>query len=208
MGIWWVSTGSPGGPRSFDPYRIADLEYRMWVAYYQRRWTRVLTGLVRLLQLGFGTDWARALRGAWLMLRATQLWAPFPDNDPDGARACMRELYELIRLRYGEPADPARAAVLEIDWWRLHRERQYAPDPADTGDELIQSVIRLYSYLYGVTEASVRPAAVHRVRAMDLSDQWVREGCLPGSPLLPLERAALVRAYAALLAAVHRAERR
>ena len=208
MGIWWVSTGSPGGPRSFDPYRIADLEYRMWVAYYQRRWTRVLTGLVRLLQLGFGTDWARALRGAWLMLRATQLWAPFPDNDPDGARACMRELYELIRLRYGEPADPARAAVLEIDWWRLHRERQYAPDPADTGDELIQSVIRLYSYLYGVPEASVRPAAVHRVRAMDLSDQWVREGCLPGSPLLPLERAALVRAYAALLAAVHRAERR
>jgi len=208
VGIWWVSTGSPGGPRSFDPYRIADLEYRMWVAYYQRRWTRVLTGLVRLLQLGFGTDWARALRGAWLMLRATQLWAPFPDNDPDGARACMRELYELIRLRYGEPADPARAAVLEIDWWRLHRERQYAPDPADTGDELIQSVIRLYSYLYGVTEASVRPAAVHRVRAMDLSDQWVREGCLPGSPLLPLERAALVRAYAALLAAVHRAERR
>ena len=208
MGIWWVSTGSPGGPRSFDPYRIADLEYRMWVAYYQRRWTRVLTGLVRLLQLGFGTDWARALRGAWLMLRATRLWAPFPDNDPDGARACMRELYELIRLRYGEPADPARAAVLEIDWWRLHRERQYAPDPADTGDELIQSVIRLYSYLYGVTEASVRPAAVHRVRAMDLSDQWVREGCLPGSPLLPLERAALVRAYAALLAAVHRAERR
>ena len=208
MGIWWVSTGSPGGPRSFDPYRIADLEYRMWVAYYQRRWTRVLTGLVRLLQLGFGTDWARALRGAWLMLRATQLWAPFPDNDPDGARACMRELYELIRLRYGEPADPARAAVLEIDWWRLHRERQYAPDPADTGDELIQSVIRLYSYLYGVTEASVRPAAVHRVRAMDLSDQWVREGCLPGSPLLPLERAALVRAYAALLAAVHHTERR
>ena len=208
MGIWWVSTGSPGGPRSFDPYRIADLEYRMWVAYYQRRWTQVLTGLVRLLQLGFGTDWARALRGAWLMLRATQLWAPFPDNDPDGARACMRELYELIRLRYGEPADPARAAVLEIDWWRLHRERQYAPDPADTGDELVQSVIRLYSYLYGETEASVRPAAVHRVRAMDLSDQWVREGCLPGSPLLPLERAALVRAYAALLAAVHRAERR
>jgi hypothetical protein len=180
----------------------------MWVAYYQRRWTQVLTGLVRLLQLGFGTDWARALRGAWLMLRATRLWAPFPDNDPDGARACVRELYELIRLRYGVPADPARAAVLEIDWWRLHRERQYAPDPADTGDELVQSVIRLYSYLYGETEASVRPAAVHRVRAMDLSDQWVREGCLPGSPLLPLERAALVRAYAALLAAVHHTERR
>jgi len=208
VGIGWVSMGSPGGPRSFDPYRIADLEYRMWVAYYQRRWTQVLTGLVRLLQLGFGPDWARALQAAWLMLRATRLWAPFPDNDPDGARACMQALYELVRLRYGEPADPARAAVLEIDWWRAHRKRQYAPDPAETGDELVQSVTRLYCYLFGETEASVRPAAVHRVRAMDLSDQWVREGCLPDSPLLPLERAALVRTYAALLAAVHRTERR
>jgi hypothetical protein len=46
------------------------------------------------------------------------------------------------------------------------------------------------------------------VQAMDLSDQWVREGCPPNSPLLPLERAALVRSYAALLAAVHDEEPR
>jgi hypothetical protein len=37
---------------------------------------------------------------------------------------------------------------------------------------------------------------------MDLSDQWVEEGCPPDSPLLTQEHAALVRAYAALLAAV------
>ena len=208
MNIWWAGMGSPAVPRSFDPFRIADLEYRMWVAYYRRRWTQVLTAMVGLLQLGFGTDWARALQGAWLMLRAAQLWAPFPDNDPDGARACMRELYELVRLRYGEPADPARAAILEIDWWRAHRKRQHAPDPAETGDELVESVTRLYCYLYGETEAALRPAAVHRVQAMDLSDQWVREGCRPDSPLLPRERAALVRAYATLLAAVHHEERR
>jgi hypothetical protein len=204
VGIWWVTPGALSGPRSFDPVRIADLEYRMWVAYYLRRWTHLVAALVRLLRLGFGTDVARILRGAWLMLRAVQLWAPFPDNDPIGARARMHELYALVRLRFGEPADPERAASLEIDWWRAHRRRQYASDPAETGDELVDSVTRLYCYLFGETEALVRPAAVHRVRAMDLSDQWVREGCRPDSPLLPLERAALVRAYAALLAAVHR----
>ena len=208
MGIWWVSPGSLDPARSFDPVRVADLEYRMWVAYYQRRWTQVLTASTRLLQLGFGTDWARALQGAWLIIRAVKLWSPFPHNDPDGARACMRELYELVRLRYGEPADPARAAILEVDWWRAHRERQYATDPAQTGDELVESVTRLYGYLFGESEAAVRPAAVHRVEAMDLSDQWVREGCQSDSPLLPLERAALVRAYAALLAGVHREEAR
>ena len=175
----------------------------MWVAYYLRRWTSLLAASVRLLGLGFGTDPARVLQGAWLMLRAVQLWAPFPDNDPDGAQARVYKLYALVRSRFDAPEDPACAARLEIDWWRAHRERQHAPDPAETGDELLDSVTRLYSYLFGQTEDAVRPAAVHRVRAMDLSDQWVRTGCVPGSPLLRLERAALVRAYAALLAAIH-----
>jgi hypothetical protein len=206
VGIWWVNMGSPGGLRSFDPFLIADLEYRMWVAYYLRRWTHLLGAFVRLLRLGFGTDFARVVQGAWLMLRAVQLWAPFPDNDPEGAQARMHEVYALVRLRFGAPADPARAASLEIDWWRAHRKRQHATDPAETGDELVESVTRLYCYLFGQTEEAVRPAAVHRVQAMDLSDQWVREGCLPDSSLLQLERAALVRAYAALLAAVHREE--
>jgi hypothetical protein len=200
--MWWVGVGSPGRRRSFDPHRIADLEYRMWVAYYLRRWPHLMAAAVTLLRLAFGTELGRILRSAWLMLRAVQLWAPFPDNDPDGAQARMHDLYALVRLRFGEPADPARAASLEIDWWRAHRKRQYAPDPAETGDELVESVTRLYCYLFGKTEAVVKPAAVHRVQAMDLSDQWVREGCPPDSPLLPLERAALVRAYTALLAAV------
>jgi hypothetical protein len=202
VGIWWESTGSSSGLRSFDPVRIADLEYRMWVAYYLRRWNHLLAAMVRLHRLGFGTNWLRVLRGARLMLRAAQLWAPYPDNDPDGARAHLRELYALVRLHFGQPADPAIAASLEIDWWRVHRKRQHAPDPAKMGDELVEAVTRLYSYLFGETEAAVRLTAVYRVQAMDLSDQWVRTGCRPDSPLLPLERAALIRAYTALLAAV------
>jgi len=179
----------------------------MWVGYYLRRWTHVLAAALRLLRLGFGTNLVRILQAAWLMLRAIQLWAPFPDNDPDGAQTYMRELYALVRLRFGEPADPARAAALEIGWWRAHRKRQYSADPAGKSDELLESVIGLYCYLFGETEAAVRPAAIHRVQAMDLSDQWVREGCPPDSLLLSYERAALVRAYAALLAAIHHEER-
>jgi hypothetical protein len=75
--------------------------------------------------------------------------------------------------------------------------------PRGDGGELVGSLTRLYSYLYGEPGDAVRPAAEHRARAMDLSDQWVAGGCQPGSALLPLEHAALVRSYAALLAAVH-----
>jgi hypothetical protein len=51
----------------------------------------------------------------------------------------------------------------------------------------------------------VRVAAEQRALAMRYSDQWVSEGCQLESPLIGEERAALVRSYAALLAAVHRA---
>jgi hypothetical protein len=47
-------------------------------------------------------------------------------------------------------------------------------------------------------------AAEQRALAMRYSDQWVREGRALDSPLVKLERAALVRSYAGLLAAVHR----
>jgi len=203
-----VSVGMPTRLRSFDPVRLADLEYRAWVGYYLRRWPRVLIALVRVVRMGFGMNWRRTLHGAWLMLRAAQLWAPYPDNDPKGALACMRRFYTLVKLTYGEPADPAKAAELEIDWWRVHREGQHrdgsrAIDDAEPAEELVESLTRLYCYLYGAPEAALQTAAVHRARAMDLSDQWVRQGCQPDSRLLPLEHAALVRSYAALLAAVH-----
>jgi len=193
----------PSKLRSFDPNRIADLEYQAWVGYYLRRWPQVLIASVRLVRSGFGMDWVRTLHGAWLVLRANQLWAPVPRNDPEGARRCMRRFYALVRLSYGHPADPAEAAKLEVDWWRAHRQNQYSADSRGAGDELVDSVTRLYSYLYREPEEAVRPAAVHRARAMDLSDQWVAEGSDPDSSLLPLEHAALVRSYAALLAAVH-----
>ena len=158
---------------------------------------------VGLVRVGFGMEWHRTLYGAWLMLRASQLWAPVPDNDPDGARACMARFFALVRLSTGEPANPAEAARLEIDWWRVHREAQYQGTRSGASDALVESLTRLYSYLYGEPESEVRPAAVQRARAMKLSDQWVREGCPPDSPLLAHEHAALVRCYGALLAAVH-----
>jgi len=203
-----VGVGAPTRLRSFDPVRLADLEYRAWVGYYLRQWPRVLIASVGLVRVGFRMNWYRTLYGAWLVLRANQLWAPYPDNDPKRAQACMRRFYTLITSVYGDPANPAKAAELEVDWWRVHREGQHGDsshviDDAEPGEELVEALTRLYCHLYSEPEAALRPAAVHRARAMDLSDQWVREGCRPDSGLLPLEHAALVRCYAALLAAVH-----
>ena len=45
VGTGKVSPGTPTRLRSFDPVRIADLEYRAWVGYYLRGWREVLVAL-------------------------------------------------------------------------------------------------------------------------------------------------------------------
>jgi uncharacterized protein YndB with AHSA1/START domain len=189
--------------RAFDPRRVGELECTAWVAYYRRDWLAFLRSAVGLTRHTFGLPWPSTLRGAWLVLRANQLWAPFPVNDPDGARRTMESFYRLIARRYGESFDPARAAALEVEWWRVHREHQHS-DAGGDDRALVDALSALYAYAYAVPEASVQPAAEQRALAMHYSDAWVAGGCDLQSPFIAEERAALVRSYAGLLAAVHR----
>ncbi len=188
--------------RMFDPRLVGGLECAAWVAYYRREWISFLRSAILLTRHTFGLPWPETLLGAWLVLRANQLWAPSPVNDPVGARRAMERFYAMVKNRYHEPFDPAVAAGLEVEWWRVHREHQQSTSSGDQRP-LTESLAELYAYVYGVPESTVQGAADQRALAMDHSDRWVREGCDPASELIPLERAALVRSYAALLAAVH-----
>lgn len=189
--------------RSFDPRRLGAAECDAWVGYYRRRWPTVLSAAVRMVRIGFDLPWPVALYGAFLVLRANQLWAPVPDNDPDGARATMRRFYSLAARTSGERFDVDEAARLEVEWWRVHRHLQRdAPD--EDQEVLVDALAALYAHVYGVATDTVRLAAAQRAAAARISDGWVADGRDPQSPALAAERAALVRSYAALLAAVHR----
>jgi len=197
-------TGSAVKPhRAFDPRRVGGLEADAWVAYYRREWAAFLRSAIALTRHTFGLPWPSTLWGAWLVLRANQLWAPYPENDREGARRTMERFYRLVARHYAEPLDPFRASELEVEWWRVHREHQRG-DAADGEGPLVAALAALYSYVYDVPAAEVTVAAEQRALAMRYSDRWVREGCDRASPLLAQERAALVRSYAGLLAAVHR----
>jgi hypothetical protein len=190
--------------RAFDPRLVGSLETTTWVTYYRREWISFLSAAVRVTRHGFGLPWLQTLQAAWLVLRANQLWAPFPENDAEGARRAMQRFYELVKRRHGETFDPVTASRLEVEWWRVHREHQHNGHAADGDGPLVDALAALYAYVFGVEEDRVRPAGEQRAEAMRYSDRWVREGCSLASPLIELERAALIRSYAALLAAVHR----
>jgi len=191
-----------GGPRDFDADGLAKAEFDGWVGYYRREWRKVLAASVRMVRLGFGMPWSKTLRGAWFVLRANQLWAPYPQNDPIGARNYMRRFYELVAEDGQMGFDPGKAAKLEVEWWRVHRLHQREGEAVE--DNLTSALVELYSYVYGVAPETVRDAALHRVIAMRHSDAWVQAGCQLDDPLLTEELDELQRSYAALLDAVKR----
>jgi hypothetical protein len=189
--------------RSFDPRKVGGRECRAWETYYRREWAAFLAASVGLVRAAFGMSWPRTLVGAWLVLRANQVWAPYPDNDPEAARRLMTRFYQLLRKSSRERFDPGRAAWLEVEWWRVHREAQHG-EGSGTSPELTAALRDLYVYSYSVEPGDVEFAAALRAEAMDVSDAWVEAGCDPADPRLARERALLVRSYASLLAAVHR----
>jgi hypothetical protein len=124
-------------------------------------------------------SWPRTVVGAWLVLRANMVWAPYPDNDPDKARALMTRFYQLLRKSGETGFAPRRAAELEVEWWRVHREAQREGGDAEL---LVDALANLYAYTYGAERDGVRQAAALRAE----------------------ERSLLVRSYASLLAATFR----
>jgi hypothetical protein len=151
----------------------------------------------------FGLPWGSTARGSWFLLRATRRWSPDPDNDPPAARVAMERFYRVLQQRTDAPFDPAEAARLEVEWWRIHRVHQHTNARSD-GRALVDALAALYAYTFGVPETIVRLAAEERALAMGYCDQWVRAGCDPKSSLVAQKREALVRSYASLAAGVQR----
>jgi hypothetical protein len=193
-----------GDAYTFDPVALGDLECDAWVHYYRHEWVPFLRDSLGLVSTGFGLGPRRTAIGAWYVLRANQVWAPYPDNDPDAAREYMRRFYQLVSRDGGLAIDPVEAARREVQWWHVHRIDQRADGVTEA--DLVDAVAHLYSYVYAVPEPTVREAARLRVVAMGLSDAWVAAGCSLSDGTLVDERRSLIASYAALRAAVDERE--
>src|SRR5438067_7166774 len=142
-----AATGAVKPHRAFDPRKVGSLECDAWVAYYRREWLKFLRSAVALTRRTFGMPWSSTVRGAWYVLRANQLWAPYPANDPDGARRTMERFYRLVATHHAESLDARRAAELEVEWWRVHRVHQ-REESAEDESSLVAALTALYSYVY------------------------------------------------------------
>jgi hypothetical protein len=180
--------------RTFDPRQVAYYEKENWVAYYQRRWLRLLRVSVAMVQEAFGLSLWQAIYAAFLVARAEMAAAPFPNNDIPTAEAYMRRYYAFVKKIHREDFDSEQVARLDVNWWVVHRQLFGQTE----NQALVEALTNLYAAVYGVETEQVRVAAYHRAEAMVYSDRWVNEGKADGSPLLTQVEDELIKSYTAL----------
>lgn len=179
--------------RSFNPVQVAHFEKEAWVAYYQRKWFRLLRLLIGLIRSTYGLSLLHAIRVGIPLTRAQVAFAP-QDNDVPKAIEQMRQFFAYIKDKHGEDLDPDEAALAEVSWWVVHRKFFGHSD----NPEVIDAVARAYAAAYRIDPAQVREAAYHRAQAMLHSDAWVLSERAPNDPRLQREEEELIKSYTAL----------
>lgn len=110
---------TPPGPRTlrqFEPDRMADLELRMWQAYYAKERVRLFALLVTMLHEPNRYSWVTATREGLHLARAAATFGDAKTNY-EGVLPDLETAYRIARdwLRAG--FDPRAVARAELAWW-------------------------------------------------------------------------------------------
>ncbi len=179
----------------FNPWKLAHYEKENYLAYYQRRWFKLLVASVGMVKESFSLPLPLAIYGAYLVARAEMAFAPpEPENNIPLAEAYVRRFYRFIRQVHRLDFNVEEAARLEVHWWSVHRKLFGQAE----NDELVDALACAAAALYQADPERLRQAASSRAQGMLLSDQWVMNGQDPASPLLAAEEIELTKGYSAL----------
>jgi len=171
----------PRGARSmreFNPPRLADLEVRMWQAYYAKERLRLFGLLVTMLHEQYHYPWATATLEGFHLARAA---ATFGDlrGGYDVVLPDLEAAYAKAKSWTQAEFDPRAVARAELAWWVARRV------PGQNSAEQIGGLIAdEYALLYETSRARVEAAALLRAQAAALRDaqagrpDWDRIGRL------------------------------
>ena len=151
--------------RQFNPTRLADLEVRMWQAYYAKERTRLFVLLVTLLREQYHYSWATATVEGFHLARAA---ATFGDlkGGYDVVLSDLEAAYAKAKSWTDAAYDPRAVARAELAWWVARRV------PGENSPEHVGDLIaNEYALLYETAPAVVAEAAQLRAQAAALRDE-------------------------------------
>jgi hypothetical protein len=182
----------PRGPRSmrqFDAARMADLELRMWKAYYAKERTQLFALLVMTLHEQYHYSWAKATAQAFHLARAAARFGDWactgdggrsdPCRPPSPIQEDLESAYAAARSWLGAGFDPRAVARAELAWWVARRTAG-----ENSAEHVGQLMTQEYALLYETAPERVASAALLRATAAKLRDEqaahpdWDRIGSL------------------------------
>jgi len=171
----------PRGPRSmrqFNPARLANLELRMWQAYYAKDRVRLFLLLVTMLHEQYRYSWAIATREAFHLARAAATFGDIRDHY-DVVLPDLEAAYATADWWLDAQFDARSVARAELAWW-VARRVPGQNSAAQVGHLMAEE----YALLYETSVERVEPAALLRATAGKLRDDeaahpdWDRIGRL------------------------------
>ncbi len=149
----------------FDPDRVAYFEAAGWRAYYDRKWLKMLRLIVGLCQEQFRIPFPVSLSAGYYTTRASLAWVPV-DHDEQKILAYLAKFYRIARRYSGLQFDPSRVAVLELQYFDVHRQLSGKPEKG----EFLQTLVDLHSAIFGLSPEQVRESAEWRLLAANTVD--------------------------------------
>jgi hypothetical protein len=119
---YWLTT-APAGPRTlrqFDPDHMADLELRMWQAYYAKERARLFALLVTMLHEQNHYPWATAAREGFYLARAAATFGDARANY-ESVLPDLETGYDIAKDWLQAGFDPRALARAELAWWVARR---------------------------------------------------------------------------------------
>ncbi len=155
--------------RSFDPDRLADLEVRMWQAYYAKERPRLFGLLVTMLHEQYRYSWATAADEGFHLARAASTFGDlrggYEQVLPD-----LEAAYTMARDWTGARFDPRAVARAELAWWVARRV------PGQNSPEQVGRLIAdEYALMYETAPDRVARAALLRAEAGALRDAEAKQ---------------------------------
>jgi hypothetical protein len=158
--------------RQFDPAAIAKLETKMWRSYYEQERVRLFLELAEMLRTQSQFPFLRSYVGAYYGTLAAFLFKNGQERaDYEKVLPALQIFFGMIRNTGRVDFDARRAAVLELDWWIVHRNRARHQSGA-----LVRACAKACAFVYQIPVDSALVHGQLRTTAMIFRDTRADSG--------------------------------
>jgi hypothetical protein len=157
--------------KNFNPDKIAQLDLKMWKAYYAHNFFKLFILLLQLNHKFFKVSYISTLRTAYHSASAAMEFRLNKGNENiKKITEKLAKFFKIISERSLESFDYKKAAELELDWWLVDRY----PNRYKHSRE--EALAKSMAYVFGVDSYKLKEYASYRAQAMVLRDEARKQG--------------------------------